>query len=401
MERLHISFSSLPQTVLVVDDEPAVRTYHSRLLSGLGCRALCASSAAEARKLLEDNKEIEVILLNVNMPGETGLSFLDWTVSLAPEVVTVMVTGQYDVALAVEAMQKGARDFLLKPLDAQTLKTRLEKVYEWRALQIAQRRYQAEFEKNLLGRFHETVHQIFEVQTQRYTLLRSLCHLAEFRDPETGAHLDRVAAYSTLLAKYLALKGPSDGYSISPQFAEAIFDAAPLHDIGKVGIRDEILLKRGPLTQVEFEEMKRHTVIGAQVLERVISTLDAYEDFYLKQAREVALYHHERYDGKGYPEGLSGDQIPLCARIVSLADFYDACISPRPYRQELMTHEEVCGCVIERRGASFDPEVVTAFESLAPLFAEIANILNDQAIHPIREVRRLVEEMSRRIVTFA
>jgi putative two-component system response regulator len=189
-------------------------------------------------------------------------------------------------------------------------------------------------------------------------VLFSLAGLAEWRDTETGLHLERTRNYSVILAKELR-KNKKYRKVITDEFIDDLYDAASLHDIGKVGIRDSILLKEGKLTNEEFEEMKRHVIIGKQVLQ------DAADKFNLKQSfitmgKNICAYHHEKYNGKGYPEGLKGEEIPLEARIFALSDAYDAIRSKRPYKQGL-SHTEAVKRIKADRGEHFDPDIVDAF----------------------------------------
>lgn len=201
----------------------------------------------------------------------------------------------------------------------------------------------------------------------------SLSKLAEFRDQDTGYHLERMSHYSELLAEECRNRNIS---SIDGRFIKEIAKASILHDIGKVGIRDMILLKPGKLTPEEFEEMKRHTVIGGEILE----TAEKKVSFgsFLTMAKEIAYFHHERYDGSGYPRGLKGEDIPLAARIAALADFYDALTSRRVYRKGAGTHEEVKGMILEGEGKHFDPKVVAAFLERESDFISIGNLFPDK-----------------------
>lgn len=204
-------------------------------------------------------------------------------------------------------------------------------------------------------------------RTQR-ALISSLVELTDWRDPETGNHLMRTKTYAKALAKQLR-ENKKYRKTITMQFIKDIFDTSSLHDIGKVGIKDSILLKTGKLTDEEFEEMKKHVLIGKQVIQDVIDKFDINESF-IMTARNIAAFHHEKYNGKGYPEGLKGEAIPLEARIFALADVYDALRSKRPYKDE-MTHSEVVTIIRTEIGEHFDPDVVDAFLTIGKKFAEI------------------------------
>lgn len=183
--------------------------------------------------------------------------------------------------------------------------------------------------------------------------------LAELRDEDTGQHLQRIAHYARLIAEELS-QHPDFADSVTESFIREIFDFSPLHDIGKVGIRDDILLKPGPLTSEEFRQMQRHTVIGANILAQAEEELRKKNRTFFSRAIEIALYHHERFDGTGYPEGLKGEEIPLSARIVAVADVFDALTTSRPYKKAFSLAESR-RILEEGKGNHFDPRIVDAF----------------------------------------
>jgi HD-GYP domain-containing protein (c-di-GMP phosphodiesterase class II) len=207
-------------------------------------------------------------------------------------------------------------------------------------------------------------------------LISSLVELTDWRDHETGNHLMRTKNYSKALAKQLS-KSKKYRKIITDKFIKNIFDTAPLHDIGKVGVKDSILLKAGKFTDEEFEEMKKHVLIGRQVIQDVIDKFDIKESFIIT-ARNITAFHHEKYNGKGYPEGLKGEAIPLEARIFALSDVYDALRSKRPYKDE-MTHSEVVRIICSEIGEHFDPDVIDAFLMIGDKFVEISEIYRAQS----------------------
>ena len=209
----------------------------------------------------------------------------------------------------------------------------------------------------------------------QYEVILALAKLAEYRDPETGAHLERMRRYSQVLAR--KLKGKERFAWIDDAYVEAIFYSSPLHDVGKVGIPDAILLKPGKLTAEEWTEMKTHTLIGADVLAAAGETLSAKT--WLALARTIALQHHEKFDGSGYPNGLKGEEIDPSARIVALADAYDAISSKRVYKAAV-PHEEARGRIVESSGSHFDPDVVAAFLEAEEEFGEVRERFDDEAL---------------------
>ena len=194
--------------------------------------------------------------------------------------------------------------------------------------------------------------------------------LAETRDTETGNHIFRTQKYIRAMAQHL-VHHKSLAYRIQPKDVELLFKSSPLHDVGKVGVPDAILLKPGPLTPAEFEEMKKHTLYGAEALAKAESASGITDDTsFLKTAREIALTHHEKWDGSGYPHGLKGEKIPLSGRLMAVADVYDALISDRVYKKA-MSHEAAANIIRNSRGTHFDPEIVALFEILEEVFLAI------------------------------
>ncbi|HHW49394.1 MAG TPA: HD domain-containing protein [Clostridiaceae bacterium] len=216
---------------------------------------------------------------------------------------------------------------------------------------------------------HETIGIVSETYFEiKDATVFALAKLVEYRDNTTGFHLERTRDYSVILAKELGCRD---------EFLKHLYKVGPLHDIGKVGIRDRILLKEGPLTEDEYEEMKKHTVIGAQAIDNIIKHRNMRK-CYLKMGKEIALHHHEKYDGSGYPYGLAGENIPLSARIFALADAYDAITSKRPYK-DAVPHDEAVSRIVCDSGTHFDPVIVKAFLNAAPEFANISSKYNDKA----------------------
>lgn len=211
----------------------------------------------------------------------------------------------------------------------------------------------------------------------RDVVIFAMARLAESRDPETGAHIERVQSYCQALAEQLAAPGNYQSH-VDPEFIHLMFRASPLHDIGKVGIPDDVLLKPGRLSDREFEIMKTHTTIGAETLEAAMARFANTR--FLRMARDIAATHHERYDGTGYPNGLKGQDIPLCGRIVALANVYDALTSRRIYKPAF-THDVARGIIVRESGKQFDPVIVAAFlaiegrfEAIYKHFAELSSV---------------------------
>ena len=354
----------IPARVLIVDDDDNLRDLVSAGLEAFGCVCREAESVAKAREALAREalarEPFDIVMLDVAMPGETGDVLLKELAPKAPETVVIMMTAESDIETAVSFLRDGAYDFLSKPFSLAYLRQIVGQAQKRRRLEIENREYRIGLEdlvEQQTAAFKVTMQDLLRT---RQALIQGLCGLAEFRDDETGRHLERMSEYTVLLARRLAAKSQY-AKVLTPAFIESLHEAAPLHDIGKVGIPDRILLKAGKLTSDEYEEMKRHTRIGADSVRLVINRVGESSGQLLRIAAEICEHHHERWDGGGYPDGLSSEAIPIAARIATLADFYDATTFPRVYRPYAIPHEEVKRMVLEARGTIFCPDVVDAF----------------------------------------
>jgi putative two-component system response regulator len=266
----------------------------------------------------------------------------------------------------VRAFEVGGVDYVTKPFHFEEVRARVETHLRLRRLQLllaAQNR-----------RLQDLVEdQVREISDSQMATIFALARLAESRDKGTGKHIERVQIYCRLLATHLR-DNPRHAAIVNEEFVENIFRASPLHDIGKVAIRDGVLLKPGPLTAAEFDEMKSHTTLGARTLEEVQRAYPG--NAFLRIGIEIARSHHERWDGSGYPHGLAGTQIPLSARIMAVADSYDAGRSRRLYKPA-QPHAECCAAIQRRAGTYLDPDVVQAFRCAEREFSSVAESLDE------------------------
>jgi putative two-component system response regulator len=331
--------------VLVVDDDPITAEIIVENLRHFGYDVTPASNGREAFDLVRTG-QFHLVVSDWQMPEMSGLELCreirkrSW----AGYIYVILLTSRGGVENVVSGLNAGADDFLTKPFQPDELRMRLH-----------------------------TGQRILALES-RDLMIFAMAKLAESRDKDTGAHLERMREYSRILAEELS-KWPKYADIIDGDYVQLIYVTSPLHDIGKVGIPDAVLLKPGKLTPAEFEIMKTHTVLGGETL-RVVAKARPEAQF-LTMALEIALTHHERFDGHGYPDGLRGEDIPLCGRIVAVADVYDALRSKRVYKAAL-DHLTARDTILAERGKHFDPDIVRAFLNREQEFIAIANQFQDE-----------------------
>ncbi len=354
-------------TVLVVDDTPT----NIDVLKGILAESYFVQAAVSGKMALQiiARKKPDLILLDIMMPEMDGYEVcrLLKANEETRDIPVIFLTAKVEIKDETRGLELGAVDFISKPISPPILKERVKTHLELKLARDFLKRQNEILEEKVI----ERTQQMEEIQDVAMVALGSL---AETRDPETGNHIRRTQRYVKLLA--LQLKdNPRFSHLLTPENITLLYKSAPLHDIGKVGVPDHILLKPGKLTPDEFEEMKKHTTYGRDAIAAAELTITRADNF-LKFAKEIAYYHQEKWDGSGYPEGLSGDDIPVSARLMAVADVYDALISRRVYKPPY-PHEKAVALILEGKGSHFDPDMVDAFMEIADEFYEISQQFAD------------------------
>ena len=358
--------------ILVVDDVPANLKYAQKLL-GNRYRLTMASSGMQALKFLQKNIP-DLILLDVNMPEMDGCAMLE-TLKGSHEtakIPVIMLTSDGNSDMELRCLSLGAVDFIRKPFITEIMLSRIET-----QLELSGYRNKLEY---MVDEKTAVIERLQDVMSYCFA------ELVESRDGTTGGHIRNTTRYFVVFLDELSLLDDYKGI-LTPEYKRKLVRAAPLHDIGKIGISDAILRKESVLSKEEFEHMKTHTSIGgdtflhifssvegvahhsqmgAKAFDNIFDNMDVEENKdteFLHIARDMALYHHERWNGTGYPTGISGEEIPLCARILSIVDVYDALTSKRSYK-EAFSHEKAMQIIIEDKGIFFDPALTDIFVSI-------------------------------------
>ncbi|GAB2176777.1 response regulator [Dongia sp. agr-C8] len=369
-------------TILAVDDAPVNLSLITGLLKS-HYRVKVANSGEKALRIVHSDLPPDLVLLDVMMPDLDGIEVCrrlkeDPRTRHIPVIFLTAMTKSEDERIGLEA---GAVDYITKPISPPILLARVRTHLQLKAGQDFLKDKNAYLESEVFRRTRE-------VQAIQDVTILTMASLAETRDNETGNHIRRTQHYVKALALKLRDHPRFAGY-FTDHVIDLLFKSAPLHDIGKVGIPDKILLKPGKLTPEEFEIMKTHTTLGRDAIEQAERQLGTPVEF-LKLAKEIAYSHQEKWDGSGYPEGLSGDGIPVSARLMAVADVYDALISRRVYKPAF-THERAVELIAEGRGKHFDPDVTDAFMEIREEFRTIAKKFADTDGEIARQAERLVE----------
>jgi len=350
------------QHVMIVDDTPANIALMGAILADT-YEISVATNGLEAIGLAHSENPPDIILLDIMMPEMDGYEVCAQLKASkrTQHIPIIFVTAKDDTEDQAKGLALGAVDYITKPVSFPIVKARV-------AIHLALFDQNRMLEKKVRQR-------TMELNATQDVTIRSLAILAEYRDNETGGHIVRTQHYVRILAEKLKNHPRFSDAIGSDDMIQLLFKSAPLHDIGKVAIKDNILLKPGRLTDEEFEEMKRHTIYGAEALEKAQSSIDeVMHSSFLSIAMEIALTHHEKYDGQGYPAGLKGDEIPISGRLMAVADIYDALVSKRVYKPPF-THKKAYSIITEGDGrvepSHFDPDILFAFKETAEKFREV------------------------------
>ncbi len=340
-EEVHSPVMKVREEILVVDDELRICELLSRWLTAEGYRCTSAAKGEIALNSLA-GKKYDLVVSDIMMPGMSGIDLLKVVKTFSPDTAIIMATAVSDRQTAVMALVLGAYGYVMKPFERNEVLISVANALERRRMTLLIREYERSLE-------HKVEERTAEVRNREEQIIFRLLSASEFRDDETGAHVRRIGLYASAMAKQLGW---------GPEAVDDIRLAAPMHDVGKIGIPDRILQKPGRLTRKEFEIMKKHTEIGARILDNPDVPL-------LRMAKEIALSHHEKWDGSGYPYGLAGESIPEAGRIVAVIDVYDALVYDRVYRRAV-PEKKALSKINEGRGTHFDPRILDCFISLLP-----------------------------------
>jgi putative two-component system response regulator len=349
-------------TILIVEDTVNYINYLSELLRD-SYKIRIAVDGKTAIKIANNSNPPDLILQDIGLPDLSGYDVCRSLKSYnsTKNIPIIFLTGRSEIEDEALGLSLGAVDFITKPFNPDLVKSRIHNHIE-------------------LKNHRDSLEELVKARTKELELTQEvtidcMAATAEYRDPETGGHIKRIQKYVKILAEKL-INHPNFKDYLNPRIIESLYLSSPLHDIGKVGIRDDILLKPGKLTDEEFKIMEQHTVIGRDAIAVSIKNLPVADSF-LKYAMEIAISHHEKWNGTGYPYGLRNNEIPIPGRLMAVADVYDALISRRVYKPPF-SHEKALAIIKDGRGEHFDPDIVDAFVQIEDQFRKVALEYSDR-----------------------
>ena len=366
--------------ILIVDDEIEITEILADLLSE-EYECLKAGSAEDALARLREG-QFQLVISDITMPGMSGLDMIPHIKELSPDTVVVMISGMQTVESAIGALRLGAFDYLMKPFDLRQVEAVVKRALEHHDLVVAKQRYENHLEELVEQRTAELDRALNSLEGAYRSTLKALTAALETRDSETHGHSERVVTYSLRLGRE---------YGLTPEEMKSLEFGSLLHDIGKIGVPDSILRKPAKLTEEEWVRMREHPVHGQQILRGIE---------FLQGASRVVAQHHEQWDGSGYPNGLRGEQIDICARIFSVADAFDAITSDRVYRRG-KPYEAAAQELDDWAGRQFDPKVVEAFHRVPKEDWEVLHRQSLMPKHDQFDVRQIMQNLESQLEVVA
>ena len=361
-------------TVLLVTDERTTGARPGQLIRDLGLEATCCADPVRCLELARELRP-DLVIIDHDLPDFDGPGLVHrfkTDPDLGRNPVIILATDEHSDTVT-RSLEYGAEDFIRQPVHGALFKARISNTLSRKQLGDLAKEHSRLVEAMNTELKLELRTQFREISAGHIATIFAMSKLAESRDPETGEHLERIRSYCRIIARALS-EYPEYRTTINEDYVETIYAASPLHDIGKVGVPDMVLLKPGKLDADEWELMKTHSTIGSYTLKEVYALHP--QNHFVRMGIEIAHSHHEKWDGSGYPEGLAGDKIPLCARILALADVYDALRSMRVYKPPF-SHEKAHGIIMESAGSHFDPLVVKAYLASQDEFVRIREQFED------------------------
>lgn len=360
--------------IVVIDDVAANLKLLENILNDIDCQTRVFQDGNMALKSISRDTP-DLILLDIKMPEINGYKVCHELKKNADteKIPVIFISSLNDVDDKVRAFRVGGVDYITAPFQAEEVKARVKTHLEIQSAHRELHKHNNHLEELVQEQIKDILKTKDELLNAQYSTVLAMSKLVESRDQFTGSHLERVQFYCQLIASEFMNRGLYERI-IDSKFVTTLFNSCPLHDIGKILVPDNILMKESALTEGEFEIMKNHATAGSDYLKTVLASYP--NNSFIKMGVEIAKHHHEKWDGSGYPDGLKGDDIPVSAQIMALADVYDALTSKRPYK-EAFSHEKSCEIILRERGKQFSPTLCDLFEEIAGSFEQVKCLIED------------------------